>query len=377
MKVALVHDELTHWGGGERLFLGIAEIFPNAPIYTSIYDLEILKFAPELANREIRTTFLQKLPFKKFIRRLLLPLYPIAFETLDLSEFDLIISSSARFAHGVITKPGQRHIAYINSPPRFIWESKNYLENEKFKLIIKILIFPILGYLRSWDKVAFSRPDVLIANSENVAAKIRQLHNKEAAVLYPFVDLERHSPFAIRHSRENKTNSEKLMDNSYFLIVSRLIPWKKIDIAVRACQKLKKPLVVVGDGPHKRYLRKIVKDGIVFFSNVSDEKLKELYQNCKAVIITQEEDFGLVALEAQAFGKAVIGYKAGGSLETIIEGKTGLFFDEQSEEVLAKAIEKFDKISFNAKDSIVNAKRFSKQNFQEKFLRNINGTKSL
>lgn len=347
--------------------MGIAEIFPEATIFTSLFDPKILKFAPNLEKYQIKTTFLQKFPLKRLVRRLLLPLYPIAFETFNFDGFDLVISSSARFAHGVITKPNQLHIAYVNSPPRFLWETKNYLEGERLKILIKVLAKPLLGYLRNWDRVASSRPDVILANSENVAGKIKEIYGRESEVLYPFVDLERFLPLATGHSIKNYSNGEKRTANSYFLVVSRLLSWKKIDIAIEVCKRLNLGLKVVGDGPDKKRLRKMASENIQFLPNIDDEKLRELYQNCKAVILTQEEDFGLVALEAQALGKPLIAYGFGGSLETIIDGETGIFYQEQKVESLVKAIEKFAKINFEASNCLANAGRFSKANFQNRF----------
>jgi len=294
------------------------------------------------------------LPFSKNLRRQYFFLYPLAFESFDFSDFDVVLSSSTRFAHGIITKPETLHISYSNSPTRFLWETRNYLEQEKIGSLGKIVLAPFLSYLRIWDQTAVQRPDFWIANSKNVRDKLKKFYRKESVVIYPGVDLKRFE----------KRMSSSLHPNSYFLVVSRLLSWKKIELAILACNKLKLSLKIVGQGPDYARLKSLANSKVSFLGKVSEEELISLYKNCKALIITQEEDFGMTAIEAQAAGIPVIAFRGGGARETIIEGRTGLFFYPQSVEALKEAIVQFDKIKIESQDCIDNAKKFSLHSFQ-------------
>jgi glycosyltransferase involved in cell wall biosynthesis len=217
MKVAIVHDDLIQFGGGERLLLALCEMFPNAPIYTSIYDKKLAKHQKSFSDLQIRTSFMQKLPFTTKLRRIYFPLYPLAFESFDLSEFDIVISSSTRFAHGVITKPKTIHICYLNSPPRFLWDRSAYLKYERFGQIAQLLLQPLFSYLRLWDKTAAaSRVDYFIANSKNVAKKIKKIYARSSEVVHPFVDTAKFKP-------DNKLVKSRKSD--YYLVVSTVKAW--------------------------------------------------------------------------------------------------------------------------------------------------------
>lgn len=354
MKIAIVHDELVQWGGAERLVLSMHEIWPEAPIYTSIYDPSInLRASKRFANCDIRTSFMQKLPFKESLRRQYFPLYPLAFESFDFSEYDIVLSSSTRFAHGVITKPRTLHICYSNAPTRFLWESENYLQRENIGSIGQLLLSPFLSYFRIWDQTAVTRPDFWIANSKNVAEKLKKYYRKDAEIIFPGVDIGR---FA--------TKVQKLGDQGYFLVVTRLLPWKRVDLAVLVCSDLKLPLIVVGDGPAFKKLKSIAGPTIQFLGNVSEDKLVSLTLGARALIMTQEEDFGLTAIEAQAAGAPVIAYTKGGARETVLNDKTGIFFESQEKGSLKKAITKFNKMRFDREDCIKQAQKFSDENFR-------------
>jgi len=353
MKIALVHDELVQSGGAERLILAMHEIWSDAPIYTSICALENLP--SEFKKIDIKTSFMQKLPFSKNLRRQYFFLYPFAFESFDFSGFDVVLSSSTRFAHGIITKPETLHICYSNSPTRFLWETEKYLEGEKVGQMGKIILAPFLSYLRIWDQTAVQRPDFWIANSENVAAKLNKFYRKASTIIYPGVDLRRF---------QKSTKPHHLKPKTYFLVVSRLLSWKQIELAIKACDELKLSLKIVGVGPDYARLKSLANSKVTFLGRVSEEDLISLYKNCKALVLTQEEDFGITAIEAQASGVPVIAFRGGGAKETIIEGKTGLFFYPQTPEALKETFVQFGKIRIEPQDCIKNAQKFSLQNFQ-------------
>lgn len=365
MRLAIVHDELIQWGGAERLVLAMHNIWPDAPIYTSIYSPDQLP--EEFKKIKIRTSFMQNLPFSKYLRRQYFFLYPLAFESFDFSEFDVVLSSSTRFAHGIITKPKTLHICYSNSPSRFLWETVSYLEQEGIGKVGRMFLAPFLSYLRVWDQTAVQRPDFWIANSKNVAQKLKKFYRKDSIVIYPGVDLER---FTV-HSSQFTTKKQKITvnseptTNSYFLVVSRLLSWKRIELAVSVANQLKFVLKIVGIGPDYGRLKRLANANVEFLGQVSEEDLVSLYKNCKALIVTQEEDFGITAIEAQAAGKPVIAYAGGGAKETIVESKTGLFFSPQEPDALKEAIVQFDKIKIKPQDCIINAQKFSLSAFQE------------
>ena len=356
MKVAIVYDRVNKWGGAERVLLALHEIFPNAPLYTSVYDEKRAPWAKVFSK--IHTSFLQKIPLAKSNHEFLGALTPIAFESFDFSQYDLVISVTSEAAKGIITKPGTLHICYCLTPTRYLWSGYGlYFRNPILKLISK----PIVFYLRHWDKIAGQRPDEMIAISSAVKDRIKKYYGRESEVIHPPVNTER---FKIQDLRFKK---------NYFLIVSRLVPYKRVDLAIKAFNKLKLPLVIVGTGSEEWKLKLGSKKNIKFLGEVSERKLTELYAGAKALIMPQEEDFGLVAVEAQAAGTPVIAYKKGGAKDTVIAGKTGVFFDEQTPENLALAVKKFDKMDFNRGELEHAAKNFSKENFKNKFLKLING----
>ncbi|GMR19254.1 MAG: glycosyltransferase family 4 protein [Patescibacteria group bacterium] len=380
LRVALVHDDLIQLGGAEKVFMAIAEMFPDAPIYTS---MATRKWRRRLEGRELATSFMQRLPLKEKLFKFYFLLYPIAFESFDLSGYDLVISSSTRFAHGVITKPGTTHICYMHSPGRMFWEPRDYFNPSGLGISTRrvwgggtsrlgSLLSPALSYLRLWDRTAAQRVDYFIANSRNIAGKIKKYYGREAAVVHPFVDLER---FASRSANSEQRTANR---EGYFLVVTRLAPWKRVGIAVEAVMQADARLKVVGGGPDEKRLKTLAgsqesgaRSKIEILGNVSDEELAELYQNCKALIMTQEEDFGITSLEAQALGKPVIAYGAGGALETVVKGKTGEFFSPQTGEVLAEVLKGFKSKEYSPKTCRSNAEKFSIEIFKEGLLREI------
>ncbi len=391
LKVAVGHDDLTvPYAGGEKIFMAIAETFPQADIFTSmitpgwankISDLDkasnysknpslrsgtFLSHESEKDKRKIITTFMQRIPFKRKLQKVLFCLYPLAFESLDLSDYDLVISSSSRFAHGVITKPETKHVCYMHSPGRMFWESGSYFADSPN---LERILAPALSYLRLWDYTAAQRVDFFIANSKNIARKIKRYYGREAVVVYPFVDLERFEPSATFEVKE-KNSGGLTSSGGYFLVVTRLAPWKRVEIAIEAAKQAEVSLKVVGRGPEFKRLRTLAKGSpkIEILGGVEDEELVKLYQNCTALVMTQEEDFGITSLEAQACGRPVIAYGAGGALETVLSGKTGQFFAAQTADSLAAALKGFNPSNYNPRDCRKNAERFSKKRFQRELL---------
>lgn len=351
LKVALVHDDLVQWGGAERVLVAISEIFPQAPIYTSVYDNQHRILQKEFGAKKIITSFVQKIPGWKGLYKTLLPFYPAAFERFDFSGFDLVISQTTRFAKSILTPPATKHICYCHTPPRFLW-------NFSGETVTPSLQF-YLNFLRFYDQTSSHRVDTWIAGSVNAQERIRKIYKSDAYVLQPFVDLERFdnvSPF----------------DGGYLLVISRLNHYKKVDLAVKAANKLKIPLKIVGGGPHEWELRRLAGPTVEFLGRVDEEVLPFLLAGCKALIVAGEEDFGLTPLEAQAAGKPVIAFKKGGALETVIEAQTGYFFDMQSVDSLISVLVKLDKEGYNKNSCQKQAARFSKAAFINKFQDFIN-----
>lgn len=348
MKVAIVCDWLTVVGGAEKVLFALHEIYPGAPIFTTVYNKK--KF-PKLQDAKVITSFLQYFPFARSKYPYFLPLMPKAVESFNLSDFDLVISSSHSCAKGVKTTKKTLHICYCHTPTRYLWQPQ---VDQRASGPIKSIF---LNYLKNWDKAAADKVDYFLANSVNVQKQILKYYDRESVVLYPPVD-----------TQFFKFNPDIKREN-FFLFVSRLIPYKRADLAIEAFGKLKLPLKIVGKGPQMPNLRKIAKDNIEFLGHVSDEKLKNLYQTARALIFPAEEDFGIVPVEAQSTGCPVIAYKKAGTLESISEGKTGLFFEKQEVKSLIGAVKKFESTNFNPQNCRRNALRFSKDVFKRNFVK--------
>jgi len=347
LRVALVHDWLTGMRGGERVLEAFFEVFPEADLFTLIYQPGTV--TPLIENHRIKTSFIQRLPFVKKHYRLYLPLFPMAIERLDLTGYDLVISLSHCVAKGVITPPGSMHICYIFTPMRYIWDRFNdYFGPGRAPALKRAAFSAIAHYLRVWDTSSAERVDRFIAISRYIAGRVGKYYGRDAGVIYPPVDLERFSL--------SKSGPE-----DFYLIVSAFAPYKRLDIAVRAFNSMGKRLVVAGSGQDGKKLRAMAGPNIEFLGSASDEKIASLYSRCRALIFPGEEDFGITPLEAMASGRPVIAYGAGGALETVVplfrdkdastenHDPTGLFFFEQTKEALIDAITLFEK----------NIKRFS------------------
>lgn len=362
MKIALVHEYLTQYGGAERVLEAFMEIFPKAPVYTLVYDEK--RMGEYFKNAEIRTSFIQKIPFGKSHYRYFSVLMPSAIEQLDLSYYDLVISDSSSFAKGVITKPHTKHICYCHTPTRFAWDDcQKYIEEfDYFPRILRKFAPLGVNYVRMWDVAAANRPDYFIANSNFVAERIKKYYSREAEVVYPPVNALDIQNKLKSFEKNNET------EKKYFLILSRLLPNKRVELAIEAFNKLGLLLKVVGIGPLYKDLKKRAKSNIEFLGFVPDDKIASLYATAKAFIHPQVEDFGITALEAAAAGTPVIAFREGGALETVIEGKTGVFFNEQTPESLAEAVKGFLEMEnqFNPEEIMEHARGFDRGVFKEK-----------
>ena len=351
MKIAIVFDDLIQFGGAERLLLTVHELWPNAPIYTSYASGKWLRKCKK-EGIILKTSFMQYLPFKEKLNRIYAPFlfYCLAFENFNFDEYDIVLSMSSRFAHGVITKPKTTHICYMNTPGRMFWNP-----NEYFKSTDKLLAFlvrPFLSHLRIWDYTAAQRVDYFIANSKTPKERIKKYYGKDSAIIYPFVD----------NMYLNKPASTQKGD--YYLIISRLVPWKRIDIAIEAFNRLNIPLKVIGSGSDSSRLIKLGNNNIEFLGQLSeDEKIKYISE-CIALIQPQNEDFGITPLEAMALGKSVIAYGFGGALETVIQRVTGEFFYNQTPDDITKTVTSFNPVNYKKEDCINQASKFTKEKFK-------------
>lgn len=365
MKVALVYDRVNKWGGAERVLLALHRLFPDAPLYTSVYNKDK---APWASVFNVKTSFLQNFPFSLY-HELYAFLMPLAFESFNFDEFDLVISITSEAAKGIITKPKTKHICYCLTPTRYLWNGYD----EYFKdPILRFFSAPLVFYLRNWDKIAAQRPDIYVAISKEVQARIKRYYDKESVVVYPPVDSIKYQALSMKDKKNLVENAKySILNTPYFLVVSRLVPYKRIDLAVKVFNKLKLPLKIVGTGSEMGRLRGIAGSNVEFLGNLTDKELVGYYIGCRALIFPGLEDFGLTILEAQRFGKPVIAFRGGGAIETIVERKTGLFFNEQTIESLRKAIEQFNSLTIDPKDCIENAQEYSFEKFKESFLSKI------
>ncbi|TMD79125.1 MAG: glycosyltransferase family 4 protein [Chloroflexi bacterium] len=357
MKVALVHDYLNQMGGAERVVLALHEIFPDAPIYTSIYDPQ--RVDPAFQKMDIRTSFMQRLPMVTKHHQPYLPIYPFAMESLDLRGFDMVLSSSSAFGKGVITRPETLHICYCHTPMRWCWNYDEYVEREHLgKMARRVLPFLITA-LRSWDQTSAMRVDHFIANSPVVAERIQKYYRRDAVVIPPPVEAGRF------------TFDPAIQVEDYFLIVSRLIPYKRIDLAIEACNELQLPLVIIGGGRDQERLKKMAGPTIRLVGRLSDEEVLHYYAHCRAFLFPGEEDFGITPLEAQASGRPVIAYGAGGALASVVDGTTGVFFQNQTVESLVTVLASFDERKYDPQVIRNHALEFDMPRFHRRILQFI------
>lgn len=350
-RVAIVYDRINKWGGAERILLALHQIFPEAPLFTSVYDRQKAEWAKDF---DVRTSFLQKTPFAQSRHELFALVMPIAFENFNFDAYDVVISVTSEAAKGIITKPQAKHICICLTPTRYLWSGYNdYFRGSFFQWVSR----PAVSYLRAWDKIAAQRPDVYIAISQEVQGRIKRYYGRKSILVYP--------PLTIRNQESKIKNHE--IAGSYFLVVSRLsrfAQYKRVDLAIKACTELRLPLVIVGDGDID-YFKQGAGRTVTFIGKVSDEELTTYYKQSFALIFPGNEDFGLTMVEAQFFGKPVIAYRAGGALEIVKEGKTGKFFDTQTVSSLSAALKSFRESDYNREDCIKNAERFTFEQFEK------------
>jgi len=350
MKVALVYDRVNKWGGAERDLLALHELFPDAPLYTSVYKPLTSSWAKVFPK--VIPSFLNKISFASDKHELFPYLMPIAFETFNFDGYELVISVTSEAAKGIITSPKTLHICYCLTPTRYLWSHYDfYFKDRLFKGLTK----PVVNYLRRWDKVAAQRPDIMVAQSMAVGERIKKYYGRDSILIYPPLDVELFG---------KGPNNQR---ESFFLVVSRLVAYKRVDLAIEAFNNLGSPLYIVGVGSEEGRLKAMANKNIHFLGKLTEEKLAHYYRKCAAFILPQEEDFGLAAVEAQAAGAPVIAYRAGGALDIVVEGKSGLFFDKQNSRELIAAIGRFRGREFNYSEISRGAKIFSKEAFKKKF----------
>lgn len=351
MRVALVHEPLFNMGGSERVLLALHALFPQAPVYTAIYPRRHLD--PEFRTLDIQTSFMQHLPLVHRQYRTYLPLYPFAYERMDLRAYDVVISSSWSFAKGIVTRPDTLHICYCHNSMRVAWQFEDSAEREQLGPLPRTALPWFLPWLRSWDYTTASRVDHFVANSPAVAARIAKFYRRDSVVIPPPTDTSRFYP-----------SSER---DDAFLIVSRLVPYKRIDLAVRAFTMLGLPLNIIGAGREEQRLKRLAGKNVTFLGRLSDEQVRQHLARCRALIFPGEEDFGLTPVEAQASGRPVIAYGAGGALASVVEGATGMFFREQTPEALAEAVRTFRDERFDPMVIRRHAENFDTQVFMREF----------
>ena len=349
-EIALLHDWMNQIGGAEDVLEALVELYPSAPVYTSLYAPD--KMPPSWQAWDIRTNFINKLPFSHRKQQLYFPLYPFAFEQFDFSKTDLVISNKSGFCHGIVTGPETLHICYCLTPTRYVWRYHQYAEQERLGKLTRLGLQPFLTFLRVWDRLAADRVDHFIAISQEVRQRIGKVYQRESTIIHPPVDTTR---FEV---------SNRIDD--YYLIVGRLVPYRRIDLLIEAFNKMKRPLLIAGSGRDRERLEAMAGPTVKFLGYVPDEDLPDLIARCKAFMFPGEEDFGIAPIQAMAAGRPVIAYAGGGALETIIPGKTGVLFAQQTVGDIIQAVESFDTTSINSAEIRQHAARFDTAVFKQK-----------
>ena len=350
-RVALVHDFLLDLRGAERVFAAMCDMWPQADVFTAIYDEEGTR--GRFAHRTVRTSFLQRLRPRDRTFRSLMPMYPLAMERLDLDAYDLVVSSSSAWAHGVVARDSAVHVCYCHNPFRYAWRNRE----TNFPVAGSLLragLEPVFRRWRAWDRRAARAVDRYVANSTSTRARIADCYGRQAAVIHPPVET----------SRFGRAGEGEVDD--YYVIVSKLMPHKRIDVAVRAFNALRRRLVIVGDGPDERRLRRMAGPTIEFSGRASDARVVELLQRCAALVVPASEEFGIASVEAQAAGRPVLALDSGGVRETVIDGVTGRFYASDDPGTLAAAVAGFDPHSFDPGACMENAARFDTARFEDR-----------
>ncbi|HWH93828.1 MAG TPA: glycosyltransferase [Baekduia sp.] len=352
-RVALVHDFLLDLRGGERVFLALCDLFPDADIFTAVYDP--VGTEGRFGRRRVHTSFLQRLHPNASSFRRLLPLYPYAMEALDLSGYDLVLSSSSAWAHGVLPSEDAVHVCYCHNPFRYAWNAREATLRAHGP-IVRAGLGAVLQRWRQWDWIAAQRVDRYVANSETTRRRIARYFTRDAEVVYPPVEIERFTPGVV---------------GNHYAVLSELMPHKRIDLAVRAFNELRRPLLVIGDGPDARRLVRLAGPTIRFTGRVSDAEVARLLASSRALVVTATEEFGIAAVEAQAAGRPVVALDEGGVTESVEEGRTGVFYDEATPEALAATVAAFDPLSVDPAECVANAQRFGPAAFAQEIRANV------
>jgi glycosyltransferase involved in cell wall biosynthesis len=354
-RVALVHDYLNQNGGAEKVLEAIHGLYPVSPVFTSIYAPELMP--TEYRDWQIHVSFMQHLPFVHRHHQPYLLLYPKAFERFTFADYDLVLSSSSAFAKGVRVPRGVPHICYCHSPMRFVWDFDRYAKRERMSPLARRMLPLLLSRMRQWDLATAQRVDHFIANSTTVAQRIKQFWNRDSEVIYPPVDTALISP----------APADEVGD--YYLLVSRLVPYKRFDIVIDAFNALGLPLKVVGTGRARADLERRAGPTIEFLGFVSDEEKHHLFSRCKAAIFPAEDDFGIAQVEVQAAGRPVIALGAGGALDTVVDGVTGVLFQPQTPDGVIAAVRRFETLEFLPGEITARAERFSRDRFEREITR--------
>lgn len=352
MKVAIVHYWLVGMRGGEKVLEAICDLFPNADIFTHVYEPRFI--SDKLNSRRIQTTFIGKLPYARKMYKQYLPLMPIALEQIDLSGYDLVISSESGPAKGIIPASSALHVCYCHSPMRYIWNMYNKYYDSSSR-VVRMMMPPMSHYLRTWDVAAANRVDNFVANSHTVSQRIMRYYRREASVIHPPVDVSAFRPVP----------ASELGD--YYLMVGELVSYKRPDLAVQAFTRMNRKLVVIGGGEMLEPLKKAAGPTVTLMGSQPFDVLKHHYARCRGLIFPGEEDFGIVPVEAMASGRPVIAFGRGGATETVLSGKTGIFFDNQTVDDLIDAIERLEAMDLNPADAVSRAADFQRDVFMNRF----------
>jgi glycosyltransferase involved in cell wall biosynthesis len=350
MRIALVHDWLNQMGGAETVLEELVDMYAGAPVYTSIYGPE--QMPASYRQWDIRPSWMDRLWGIRRHHQLFLPLYPLAFESLDLDGYEVVLSNKSGFCHGVITPPETTHICYCLTPTRYVWRYHDYALREGIGTLSRSVLAPLLLYLRVWDRLAADRVDRFIAISTEVQRRIGKYYRRDSAIIYPPVDTERFVP---AHSTED-----------YYLAVGRLIPYKRVDLAVRACTQLDLPLKISGAGRDLDRLQEIAGPTVEFLGRVPDDQLPDLMARCKAFLFPGAEDFGITPVQAMAAGRPVIAYAYGGALDTVVAGTSGTLFHEQSVDALIDTLRHFSAEDYDPSTVRRHAQQFDRSVFRQK-----------
>jgi glycosyltransferase involved in cell wall biosynthesis len=351
MRIAVVHDYFTQMGGAERVAQELVSILPGASLHTTV---ALRDFVPAgLVGKRVVTSWMQYLPNMREYYRLYFPLYPLGVRSLDLSAYDLVVSSSSGYAKAVRTHPDAIHVCYCHTPMRWAWSPASYAKQKPSGLASRLLLPPMMHAMRKWDRRASNYPDHFVANSRTVAERIQRIYGRTAQVIHPPIDIDRFRP------------SEEQED--YYLVLARLISYKRIDLAIDACAALGRRLVVIGDGPERTRLMAKAPSTVTFLSRLPDDEVEQYAARCRALIFPGEEDFGMAPVELAAAGRPTIAYRAGGATETIIEGATGVFFERQETADVVEAIQRFERQEWSPATLRGHAELFGNHVFKSRF----------